>query len=417
MKILSDFSFNELIEELAEFPKFRAKQVFDAIIQAKDFEQTYLPKDMIEKLKQNYILKPVEIFKYLTSKDGTKKYLLQLTDGNIVECVFLHQSYGNTICLSSQVGCRMGCKFCASTLNGRVRDLTSGEMLSTIAVVNADNGKNTERNFTNIVIMGSGEPFDNYNNVVKWLKLITDEKGFNLSERNISLSTCGLVDKINQFAKEGFNVTLCVSLHATTDETRKTIMPIANRYSISEIIEALKNYVKVNSRRVVFEYCLIKDVNNTKEDIVLEIEHTVAAETVAYGKDDHEHLGEVREMFFEIKRRGKGAERKLDDYEQVAQVDDMGLFKEHHQQREGACDKEEEHSPEVHSAGVAQVEEDALLAREDILEIGQKRYDLLIHIAPGRRVASEGIEPSLIKNCQYQAHHYQRRSDKTVVSF
>lgn len=267
MKILSDFSFNELIEELAEFPKFRAKQVFDAIIQAKDFEQTNLPKDMIEKLKQNYVLKPIEIFKCLTSKDGTKKYLLKLTDGNIVECVLLHQSYGNTICLSSQVGCRMGCKFCASTLNGRVRDLTSGEMLSTIAVVNADNGKNTERNFTNIVIMGSGEPFDNYNNVVKWLKLITDEKGFNLSERNISLSTCGLVDKINQFAKEGFNVTLCVSLHATTDEIRKTIMPIANRYSISEIIESLKNYVKTNSRRVVFEYCLIKGVNNTKEDV------------------------------------------------------------------------------------------------------------------------------------------------------
>ena len=267
MKILSDYSLTELYEELAGFPKFRAKQVFDAIIQAKDYADINLPKDMVEKLKSEYILKPIEIFKVLTSKDGTKKYLLKLQDNNIVECVFLTQDYGNTICMSTQVGCRMGCKFCASTLNGRVRDLTAGEMLSTIAVVNADNGKRTERNFSNIVLMGSGEPFDNYDNVVKWLKLITDENGFNVSERNISLSTCGLVDKIYDFSKLNFNITLCISLHATTDETRKTIMPIANRYSIAEIVKALKAYIKENKRRVVFEYCLIKDVNDGAEDI------------------------------------------------------------------------------------------------------------------------------------------------------
>lgn len=267
MKILSDFSFNELQKELADFPKFRAKQVFDCIHQAKDYNDTNLPKDMVEKLKEDYILKPVEIFKVLTSTDGTKKYLLKLFDNDIVECVFLTQDYGNTICMSTQVGCRMGCKFCASTLNGKVRDLSAGEMLSTIAVVNADNGKCSERNFSNIVLMGSGEPFDNYNNVVKWLKLITDEKGFNVSERNISLSTCGLVDKIYEFAKLNFNITLCVSLHATTDEIRKTIMPIANAYKIEEIITALKEYVKQNNRRVVFEYCLIKDVNDSIDDI------------------------------------------------------------------------------------------------------------------------------------------------------
>ncbi|MBR6779205.1 MAG: 23S rRNA (adenine(2503)-C(2))-methyltransferase RlmN, partial [Clostridia bacterium] len=219
-------------------------------------------------LKQKYIIKPVEIFKVLESKDGTKKYLIKLHDNNIVECVFLKQDYGNTICMSTQVGCRMGCKFCASTLGGLIRNLTAGEMLSTIALVNADNGKCTERNFTNIVLMGSGEPFDNYDNVVKWLELITAKQGFNLSERNISISTCGLVDKIYDFAKLNFNITLCVSLHATTDETRKTIMPIANAYSIDEIIKALKVYVKENKRRVVFEYCLIKDVNNTDDDIV-----------------------------------------------------------------------------------------------------------------------------------------------------
>lgn len=267
MKLLSDYSLTELSEILAGFPKFRAKQVFDAIIQAKDYQDINLPKDMVEKLKSEYILKPIEILKVLTSKDGTKKYLLKLFDDNIIECVFLTQDYGNTICMSTQVGCRMGCKFCASTLNGRVRDLTAGEMLSTIAVVNADNGKRTERNFSNIVLMGSGEPFDNYNNVVKWLKLITDENGFNVSERNISLSTCGLVDKIYDFAKLNFNITLCVSLHATTDEKRKEIMPIANAYSIAEIVKALKEYQKENKRRVVFEYCLIKDVNDSDEDV------------------------------------------------------------------------------------------------------------------------------------------------------
>ena len=267
MKILSDYSFTELSEELAGFPKFRAKQVFDAIIQAKDYADTNLPKDMVVKLKSEYILKPIGIFKVLTSKDGTKKYLLKLHDDNIVECVFLKQTYGNTICMSTQVGCRMGCKFCASTLNGRVRDLSAGEMISTIAVVNADNGKRTERNFSNIVLMGSGEPFDNYDNVVKWLSLITDENGFNVSERNISLSTCGLVNKIYEFSKLNFNITLCISLHATTDEIRKTIMPIANAYSIDEIIKSLKVYVKENKRRVVFEYCLIKDVNDSVEDI------------------------------------------------------------------------------------------------------------------------------------------------------
>ena len=222
---------------------------------------------MVEKLKSEYILKPIEILKVLKSRDGTKKYLLKLYDDNIVECVFLTQDYGNTICMSTQVGCRMGCKFCASTLNGRVRDLSAGEMLSTIAVVNADNGKRNERNFSNIVLMGSGEPFDNYDNVVKWLELITDKNGFNVSERNISLSTCGLVDKIYEFSKLNFNITLCISLHATTDEKRKTIMPIANRYTIDEIVKALKVYVQENKRRVVFEYCLIKDVNDSDNDV------------------------------------------------------------------------------------------------------------------------------------------------------
>lgn len=268
MKIFSGYSLEELKKELADIPAFRAKQIFDAVLQAKDYDSINFSADLKAKLSKEYILKPVEIFKVYTSKDGTKKYLLKLHDNNLVESVFLHQNYGNTICLSTQVGCRMGCKFCASTLNGLIRNLTAGEMLSIIACLNADNGKCTERNFSNIVLMGSGEPLDNFDNVVKWLTLITDKNGFNVSERNISLSTCGLVDKIYDLAKLNFNITLCISLHATDDETRKTIMPIANRYTIAEIVKAVKEYVKINNRRVVFEYCLIDGVNNREQDIL-----------------------------------------------------------------------------------------------------------------------------------------------------
>lgn len=268
MKIFSDYSLEELKKELVDIPAFRAKQIFDAVLQAKDYDSINFSADLKARLSKEYILKPVEIFKVYTSKDGTKKYLLKLHDNNLVESVFLHQNYGNTICLSTQVGCRMGCKFCASTLNGLIRNLTAGEMLSIIACLNADNGKCSDRNFSNIVLMGSGEPLDNFDNVVKWLTLITDKNGFNVSERNISLSTCGLVDKIYDLAKLNFNITLCISLHATDDETRKTIMPIANRYTIAEIVKAVKEYVKINNRRVVFEYCLIDGVNNREQDIL-----------------------------------------------------------------------------------------------------------------------------------------------------
>lgn len=267
MKILSDFSLEELTTELKDYPKFRAKQIFDAVLQSKDFENTTLPKTMIEKLSSEYILKPVTIFKCLESQDGTKKYLFKTHDNNLVESVFLKQNYGNTICLSTQIGCKMGCKFCASTKNGMIRNLSAGEMISIIASINADNGHCNQRNFSNIVLMGSGEPFDNYDQVVKWLGLITSKNGFNVSERNISISTCGLVDKIKEFSLLGYNVTLCVSLHATTDEIRRTIMPIANRYSIKEIVDALKDYVSQNGRRVVFEYCLIKDKNDSDKDV------------------------------------------------------------------------------------------------------------------------------------------------------
>ena len=270
MKCLQDLSFEEIEELVVSLgqPKFRAGQLYDLQMRHKEYDEaTNLPKVLLDALKNEFFATSLKIIERLIGKDGTEKYLYALNDGNVIEGVFMPHRYGNTLCVSTQVGCRMGCKFCASTTNGLIRNLTAGEMLSTIAVVNADNGKCTERNFTNIVLMGSGEPLDNFTNVVKWLELITDKAGFNVSERNISLSTCGLVDKIYDFAKLKFNITLCISLHATTDEIRKTIMPIANAYRIEEIIKALHNYVKENSRRVVFEYCLIKDVNNTEEDI------------------------------------------------------------------------------------------------------------------------------------------------------
>ena len=266
MKIFSDYSLEELKKELADIPAFRAKQIFDAVLQAKDYDSINFSADLKARLSKEYILKPVEIFKVYTSKDGTKKYLLKLHDNNLVESVFLHQNYGNTICLSTQVGCRMGCKFCASTLNGLIRNLTAGEMLSIIACLNADNGKCSDRNFSNIVLMGSGEPLDNFDNVVKWLTLITDKNGFNVSERNISLSTCGLVDKIYDLAKLNFNITLCISLHATDDETRKTIMPIANRYTIAEIIKAVKEYVKINTNSEYLATLNDFDINMFSEE-------------------------------------------------------------------------------------------------------------------------------------------------------
>lgn len=265
MKILSDYSFEELVKELEFLPKFRVKQIFDAIIQGKDWEMCNIPKSIKDDLKDNYLIKPVEIFETYKSKDGTKKYLLKLSDDNIFECVFLTQDYGNTICMSTQVGCRMGCKFCASTTNGLIRNLTAGEMLSSIAVVNADNGDCTKRNFSNIVLMGSGEPLDNYDNVIKFLAMITKE-GFNVSERNISLSTCGIVEKIYDLMKLNLNITLCISLHASTDEYRKSIMPIAYKYTIKDIAKAVKDYSNYSKRRVILEYCLIKGVNDTFDD-------------------------------------------------------------------------------------------------------------------------------------------------------
>ena len=269
MDNILDFSYAELENMLLEMgeKKFRAKQLFQGLYEGKTFDEiTNLPKALKDTLKEKYIDMPIKIHTKLTGKDGTIKFVYELSDGNLIEGVLMSYKYGNTICVSTQVGCRMGCKFCASTLNGLVRNLTSGEILAQILVVNRLLGGNIkDRKITNIVLMGSGEPLDNYKNVVKFLRLVSSENGINISQRNISLSTCGLVDKINKLAEENLGITLTISLHAPTDQLRQKTMPIANAFSVKELIDSTRNYFNKTHRRIVFEYALISGQNDTFE--------------------------------------------------------------------------------------------------------------------------------------------------------
>lgn len=247
-------------------PKYRAQQLYSGLQSGKDLEKINIPKDLRAYLRENnYSVGGVEIHEKFVSKlDGTIKYLYRLDDGNIIEGVLMKYKYGNTLCVSTQVGCRMGCAFCASTIGGLIRNLTAGEILGQVIKVNAENKTDECRGVTNIVLMGSGEPFDNYDNVLKFLRLVSSDNGLNISLRNISLSTCGVVPKIKQFAEENLGVTLSLSLHAPDDEMRKTIMPISKAYTLSETIAAMRDYVKKTGRRVVFEYALINNKNDTE---------------------------------------------------------------------------------------------------------------------------------------------------------
>ena len=263
--ILADLTYEEVEKLAAELgvPSYRAKQLYAHITRFDEYdEMSDLPAAFREKLKSLYAAHGVEIEKKLVSRDGTEKYLYRLTDGNIIEGAFMKQSYGNTLCVSTQVGCRMGCAFCASGIGGLVRNLTAGEILSQVLCVNREAGGNAKmRAVTNVVLMGSGEPLDNYDEVTKFIRLLSSEKGLDMSERNISLSTCGLVENVYRLADDGFAVTLTFSLHASEDEARRKVMPIANKYSIAEIVKAAKYYFEKTGRRVIFEYTMIKGVN------------------------------------------------------------------------------------------------------------------------------------------------------------
>ena len=248
------------------YPAFRGKQIFRWIHQGAEFgEMTNLSKEMRESLEQTAVAQPVHVrLKRESPLDGTVKLLYELRDGNCVEGVLMRYKYGVSLCISTQVGCRMGCRFCASTLEGRVRDLTAGEMLGEILCANRLLEEEGVR-VSHVVLMGSGEPLDNYGNVVRFLQLMKEADGIQLSLRNISLSTCGIVPKMYDLAEEGLPVTLCVSLHAPTDEIRRQTMPIANTWSIAEILEACRNYIRKTGRRVIFEYALSDGLNAERE--------------------------------------------------------------------------------------------------------------------------------------------------------
>lgn len=225
-------------------------------------EMTDISKSLREKLSQERYITGLTIRKKQVSKDGTIKYLYQLADENCIETVLMRYQHGNSICVSSQVGCRMGCTFCASTQHGKVRDLTAGEILRQVYATEKDIGERV----SNIVMMGIGEPLDNFDNAVTFIRIISSPQGKNISQRNISLSTCGIVPRIYQLAQLKLGITLSISLHATTTEKRKVTMPITNAYSVEELMQACRDYTKITNRRISFEYSMIKGVNDTDED-------------------------------------------------------------------------------------------------------------------------------------------------------
>lgn len=267
MENILDYRLDDLkkwMEENGE-GKFRGKQIYEWIYKKGVFnfdDMTNIPKNMKEKIKEFfYIGVPEVVNKYVSNIDGTEKFLFQYRDGNIVEAVIMRYKHGNTICVSTQVGCRMGCKFCASTIGGVVRSLTHGEIAGQILKAQSEIGER----ISNVVLMGSGEPLDNYDNVIKFIELINSDEGLNIGQRHITLSTCGIVPKIKELADKQLQITLAISLHATNDVMRKAMMPIAYKYSLSELIEACRYYTLKTNRRITFEYALVKGVNDKVE--------------------------------------------------------------------------------------------------------------------------------------------------------
>lgn len=267
-KDIASYSFEELQAEMLAIGEkgFRSKQIYSWIHEklADDFkEMTNLPKSLRQKLETEYEIRRVEMEKRQISKiDGTNKFLFCLKDGNMVESVLMKYKHGNSVCISSQVGCRMGCRFCASTLDGLERNLTPSEMLRQVYQIQ----KITGERVSNIVIMGTGEPLDNYDNFLKFIHMVSDEHGLNISQRNITASTCGIVPNIRRLAEEKLQITLALSLHGSNQEKRRTLMPVANKYELHEVLEACDYYFEKTGRRITFEYSLVHGVNDTPED-------------------------------------------------------------------------------------------------------------------------------------------------------
>ena len=255
---------DELTKELKELglPAFRAKQIYEwlHVKLATDYDvMSNLSKDLRDILKQKYPLTLLEEVDSLhSSTDGTVKYLFRLKDDRVIESVLMRYHHGNSVCISSQVGCRMGCKFCASTIGGKERDLLPSEMLDQIYRIQSLSGDRV----SNIVVMGTGEPLDNYDNLIRFIRLISDPQGLNISARNITVSTCGLPDRIRALAEEGLPITLALSLHAPNNEVRKKLMPIAAKYELSEVLGAFQYYYDKTGRRLTFEYSLVEGIND-----------------------------------------------------------------------------------------------------------------------------------------------------------
>lgn len=267
---LKSMTLSELenyMESIGE-KKFRAKQMYEWMHKRLAFsleEMNNIPKKLKEKIQDSHEIYGVKMVDCFVSKlDGTRKYLFELHDGNIIESVLMKYKHGNSVCISSQAGCRMGCRFCASTLGGLDRNLEPSEMLSQIYYIQKDTGERV----SNVVMMGTGEPMDNFENVLRFLELITSEQGLHISQRNLTISTCGIVPKIRDLAKKHLQITLAISLHAPNDEMRKELMPIANQYSMDELMDACRYYFKETNRRMTFEYSLVAGVNDQPEHAI-----------------------------------------------------------------------------------------------------------------------------------------------------
>ena len=263
---IKSMTLPELTEYIVNlgYPKFRAKQIYDwfHVKLIRDMEEmSNIPKDIKEKIREEFVV--LEVVERFESKvDGTNKFVFRLQDGNVIESVFMPYKHGNSVCISSQAGCRMGCRFCASTLMGLERNLTASEMLDQIYAISRITGERV----SNVVVMGTGEPLDNYDNLLQFIHLLTNEDGLNISQRNITVSSCGIVPQIYRLADEQLSITFAVSLHAPNDEKRKALMPIANKYSIEELLEACRYYFNKTNRRITFEYSLVAGENDQKED-------------------------------------------------------------------------------------------------------------------------------------------------------
>lgn len=264
MKSLSLQELTEFVEACGEKP-FRARQLYHwmHVSLAKDFdEMTNLSKSFRDTLKERAVLGGCHAAKVQTSLDGTKKFLMELSDGNFVESVLMEYKHGNSVCISTQAGCRMGCRFCASTVGGLIRNLKVSEMLDQIYEIQRRTGKRV----SNVILMGIGEPLDNYEAVVRFVKMLSDENGLHISGRNITISTCGLADQIKKLSKEELTITLAISLHAPNDTLRQEMMPIAKKYSIEELLSACREYLEKTNRRITFEYSMVDGKNDSLKE-------------------------------------------------------------------------------------------------------------------------------------------------------